>query len=196
MSAEPPPRVILVAGPSGSGKSRLARLSGIPVLRLDDFYFDADHPGMPHVRGTIDWDDPRTWDADAAVTALRTLLDTGRATVPVYSISESRATGTHEITLGSAHRVIAEGIFAIPMRHACSLAGLDVDAVWLDRPSVVNFSRRLRRDFKQHRKPPLVLIRRGLALWRGERALRRTALDAGFLPLGMDEAIRHLAAAS
>ena len=43
--------LLLIAGPSGSGKSRLTRLaaeaaSALP-FRLDDFYYDADRPGMP-----------------------------------------------------------------------------------------------------------------------------------------------------
>lgn len=33
-------RVVLLAGPSGSGKSPLARASGLPVITLDDFYRD------------------------------------------------------------------------------------------------------------------------------------------------------------
>lgn len=33
----PPARVVLLAGPSGSGKSYVARRSGLPVLALDDF---------------------------------------------------------------------------------------------------------------------------------------------------------------
>lgn len=36
-----PTRVVLLAGPSGSGKSHLAERSGLPVLRLDDFYKEA-----------------------------------------------------------------------------------------------------------------------------------------------------------
>ena len=45
--------VILLAGPSGSGKSRLAAMAGCPRLNLDDFYFDADHPGLPHTLGIV-----------------------------------------------------------------------------------------------------------------------------------------------
>jgi len=40
-------RVVVLAGPSGIGKSRLAALSGLPVLRLDDFYRSGDDPALP-----------------------------------------------------------------------------------------------------------------------------------------------------
>ena len=47
MSPSGRPRLVLIAGPSGSGKSRLAHAAKVPSLRLDDYYFDADHPELP-----------------------------------------------------------------------------------------------------------------------------------------------------
>ena len=44
---------------------------------------------------------------------------------------------------------------------------------------------RLRRDLPKKRKPPLILLRRGLALWRAQPALKRKALAAGFTPMSM-----------
>ena len=54
-------RLVLVAGPSDNGKSRLTLASRLPQVRLDDFYHDADHPGLPRTLGIPDWDDPATW---------------------------------------------------------------------------------------------------------------------------------------
>ena len=53
---------------------------------------------------------------------------------------------------------------------------------------------RFRRDLKQKRKPPWVLVRRGLALWRAQGALKRKALAAGFEPVGYAEAEAMLGA--
>lgn len=183
---------ILVAGPSGSGKSRLARMSGLPVLRLDDFYRNDDDPEMPRIRGTIDWDHPDSWNLDAACNTIRQLLATGKADTPDYVIAENRAVGTKHLDLGTASAFLAEGIFAIETAQACRTRGLRPILLWLDRPGAVNFSRRLRRDLKQHRKPPAVLVRRGVALWQSERGLRKRALATGFEPLSMSEAYQRV----
>lgn len=185
-------RLVLIAGPSGSGKSRLAHGSACPSLRLDDFYFDADRPGMPQTLGITDWDDPRSWDAGAAVAALRELLDSGEVAVPTYSIAESRRAGSHVIRLDGAHCLTAEGIFAIEFLDTCRSAGLEVDAIYLDRPAPLVFWLRLRRDLAKKRKPPLILLRRGLALWRAQAGLRRKAVATGFTPMTMRRAVTHL----
>jgi uridine kinase len=187
------PRLVLIAGPSGSGKSRLAHVTGCPALRLDDFYFDADHPDMPRSPiGIIDWDDPRSWNAEAAVAALAGLVANGQVDVPAYSISESRRVGSHLLSLDGASCLTAEGIFAIDFLAVCRTAGLATEAIYIDRPGVVVFWLRLRRDLSKKRKPPMILLRRGLALWRAQPALRRKAMSAGFTPMSMRRAVAHL----
>lgn len=185
-------QLVLLAGPSGSGKSRLANAVGALTVRLDDFYRDFDHPGLPRTLGIVDWDDAASWDAEGAVEALGELLRTGRTTVPRYSIVESRRIGSHELTLADERVVIAEGIFAIELLAHVRAAGLDVDPVYLDRNRNLVTALRLRRDLAQKRKTPLVLVRRGWALRREQPNLKRRALTAGFRPLTMRAAISLL----
>ncbi len=81
-------RVILLAGPSGAGKTRLARRSALPVMALDDFYKNGSDPTLPRRdTGLVDWDDPAAWDLDAALQSLHELCTTGTTRAPVYDIS-------------------------------------------------------------------------------------------------------------
>ena len=128
------PHVVILAGPSGSGKSHLAERLGWTVLRLDDFYFPIDHPGLPvSTLGIPDWDDVGTWNIDAAMSAIEELCRTGRTTVPIYDISVSRATGTREVVL-TGDRFIAEGLFAAAIVAPCQAGGLLSAAICLTRP--------------------------------------------------------------
>jgi uridine kinase len=187
------PALVLLAGPSGSGKSRLARLSGCVSVRLDDFYRDLDDQDMPRWGEIVDWDDPHSWDGEAALTAMRTLLDEGRVRVPVYDISLSRRVGEHELVLpepadGGRLCIVAEGIFAPELVRPCRELGLETTGIWLARGGVLVFLLRLVRDLREHRKAPHILLRRGLALLRKEPAQRRAAEAKGCETLTMRQA--------
>jgi uridine kinase len=196
-----PARVLVLAGPSGAGKSRLAgRLAdrfGWPTLRLDDFYKDADDPSLPRITegantGLVDWDHPDSWRRDDAVAALLTLCREGAVEVPVYSISRSRGTGTQHLDLKGAPVYCAEGIFAPDVVQACRDAGVLKDAYCVTQRPVVTFWRRLTRDLREHRKPPLVLVRRGIALMRDQRAVVRRATSVGCRVATGDQAFAEI----
>ena len=100
-------RVVLLVGPSGSGKTYLARSVGLPILALDDFYRADTDPAMPiGTDGRIDWDDPASWDGDAALDALEDLCCDEQVEVPDYSIAHNRAVGTKVVARGGATVVV------------------------------------------------------------------------------------------
>ncbi|MEU1481655.1 uridine kinase [Streptomyces sp. NPDC001668] len=200
VSSQPPipTRVVLLCGPSGSGKSLLSARSGLPVLRLDDFYKEGDDPTLPLVAGSsdIDWDHPGSWDADTAVTAIVELCRTGRTKIPVYDISLSARTGEEAVEMGRTPLFIAEGIFAAEIVTRCRELGVLADALCLSRGPVRTFRRRFLRDLREGRKSVPFLLRRGWRLMRLERSIvaRQTALGAH--PCDKDEALGRLAAAA
>lgn len=182
--------VVLLAGPSGSGKSRVARMASCPQLTLDDFYLDQDHPGLPRTLGIVDWDDIASWDGDGAMAAVVALCAGGEASVPTYDIARSRRVGRRRLDLEGSPCVVAEGLFAADLVSACASAGVLSDALYLDRPRALTMLLRFGRDLREHRKPVKVLIRRGLALYRAEPAVRERALRLGCRPVSLREALR------
>jgi uridine kinase len=189
---------VLLCGPSGSGKSLVAARSGLPVLRLDDFYKEGDDPALPLVAGSsdIDWDHPDSWDADVALAAITDLCRTGRTKVPVYDIALSARTGEESVDVGRTPLFIAEGVFAAEIITRCRELGVLADALCLNRGPVKTFRRRFLRDLREGRKSVPFLLRRGWRLMRAERSIvtRQTALGA--YACDKDEALTRLATAA
>ncbi len=193
-------RVIVLAGPSGAGKSRLAERLGLPLLRLDDFYKDGDDPTLPRITeganaGLVDWDDPASWHRDDALSALRELCATGRSEVPVYEIAANGRSGSRTVDLGGSPRFVAEGIFAPDVVAACREEGLLDAAYCITQHPLITFWRRLTRDLREHRKPPLMLVRRGAALMRDQHQVVGHAVRQGCRRATGDQAHAELTAA-
>jgi uridine kinase len=186
-------QVIVLAGPSGAGKSRLATRLGFPVLGLDDFYKDGSDPTLPVIAtganvGLVDWDHPDAWRPEDAVAALEKLCRSGRADVPVYDIAHDGRTGWQTLDLDGSAYFVAEGIFAQDVVADCRRLGLLAAAYCVRQHPMVTFWRRLTRDLHEHRKPPLVLVRRGLALLRSQRSMVDDAVAKGCAPVTPEQA--------
>jgi uridine kinase len=190
-------RVIVLAGPSGAGKTRLAERSGLPVLRLDDFYKSAGDPTLPLITdgpntGLVDWDDPASWVLEDALAALSEVCRHGRAEVPDYDIAHDGRCGSQVLDLGASPLFVAEGIFAQHVVGACREAGLLAAAYCVRQHPVVTFWRRLTRDLREHRKPPVVLLLRGLALMREQRQMVADVVALGCTPVSPEQAAAEI----
>jgi uridine kinase len=194
-----PARVIVLAGPSGAGKSRLAERLGLPVLRLDDFYKDGDDPSLPRITtganaGLVDWDHPDSWLHDDALAALTALCRDGWTEVPVYEIARNGRCGSLTLDLAGSPLFVAEGIFAPEIVPDCRRGGLLEAAYCITQRPVVTFWRRLTRDLREPRKPPLMLVRRGLALLHDQRRVVAHAVQLGCEVATPDEARARIGA--
>lgn len=191
---EPLARVVLIGGASGSGKSRIAEQSGLPLLRLDDFYREHDDPALPRLAsGQVDWDHPGSWHLDRAADALEQLARTGRTTAPIYDISRSASVGSREVRLDGARLFVAEGIFVSEVIAEAERRGILAEALCVHRSRWVTMGLRFARDLREHRKPPSFLIKRGLLLARREPTIVRGLTDAGCRPVRVRAATRMLA---
>ena len=191
--------VIVLAGPSGAGKSRLAERLGLAVVRLDDFYKDGSDPSLPQITsganaGIVDWDHPHSWLPEDAVAAIEQLCATGHAEVPVYDIAHDGRCGSQLLDLHGAGYFLAEGIFAQDIVAACRDRGMLAAAYCVRQHPLKTFWRRLTRDLRERRKPPLVLVRRGLALMRDQKRVVDEAVSLGCEPVTPDEALASIRA--
>jgi uridine kinase len=190
-------QVIVLAGPSGAGKSRLAERLGLPVLRLDDFYKSGGDPTLPVIQsgantGLTDWDHPDSWLRAEAVATLERLCRDGHAEVPVYDLARDGRCGTQVLDLGEHRYFVAEGIFAQEVVPASALTGGLAEAYCVRQHAGVTFWRRLTRDLRERRKPPLVLVRRGWALLRDQQRVVSHAVDLGCRPVTPDQAYAEI----
>ena len=191
-------RVVIIAGPSGAGKSRLAahlqERHGWPIVRLDDFYRDGDDPSLPILRmGVPDWDNPRSWHADAAAHALVGLCQNGAVDLPTYDIGSSRTVGHSAVTAEPGQLILAEGIFAAEIIADLAAAGVLAAAYCVHAGRWLTFCRRLVRDLAERRKPPWVLWRRGLLLCRLEPEIVTRHVALGAQPVSAAEAMTAVA---
>ena len=170
------------------------------MLRLDDFYKNGGDPTLPRITdgpnsGLVDWDHPDSWLPSDALATVRELCATGRADVPVYDIAHDGRVGHRMLDLDGQRLFVAEGIFAQEIVAGCREAGILAAAYCVAQHPLLTFWRRLARDLRERRKPPLVLVRRGWALMRGQRAVVADAVAKGCVVVSPEEgyaAVRHL----
>ena len=184
----PNARVLLITGPSGSGKTRFVGRTGLPVVSLDDFYYDGDRPGLPRRHGDIDWDSVATFDREGAVQALVDLCTVGETEIPIYDMPSNSRVGMRHLSMDGRRIVLAEGIFAADIIPDLKREGILADALCIARPRVQTFWFRLMRDLDEKRKPLPILLRRGFAHFREEPRKYREALAKGARKVSYTEA--------
>ncbi|MFT5087931.1 MAG: uridine kinase [Candidatus Latescibacterota bacterium] len=145
--AIPKPRLIAIAGPSGAGKTTLAKAlvdalpGAVALLPLDAYYADRSDL-MPSARARYNFDAPEALDAELLHTHLRALAAGHSIDIPVYDFA-SHSRQRHTLRIEPTDFVVVEGLFAL---YFDELLPLYTYRVFVDLADERCLQRRLIRD--------------------------------------------------
>jgi uridine kinase len=139
------PKLIGIAGPSGSGKSELARRLAFewqsPVISLDAYYRDLAH--LPTDRRALtNFDDPGSIDSDLLFADLEKLAGRQPIAVPRYDFATHTRTAGFDAVAPSPV-VLIEGLFTLYWRQLRDLLHLKI---YVHLEDSLCLERRRRRD--------------------------------------------------
>lgn len=146
-------RLIGIAGPSGSGKSELARwlaaATGAPVISLDSYYRNLSHlPLEERARGNFD--EPASLEDELLFDQFAALSRGEAIDVPHYDFScHTRVAGTQRIEPGEG--VIIEGLFTLYWKQLRKLLHA---RVYVEMEDEICYARRLARDVRERGRTP------------------------------------------
>ncbi|MDQ8193810.1 uridine kinase [Coraliomargarita sp. SDUM461004] len=144
-------KLILVAGPSSSGKSTLAQAlykslgaQRASLLSLDHYYHDLRHLS-PEARALRNFDEPSAWESERMITDMQRLVSGAGIEMPQYDFSTHLRVDTTELIQPTPY-IIAEGIFALCYPRLNAIANL---RIFVDIDDTTALQRRLERDIRE-----------------------------------------------
>ncbi|MFT4900757.1 MAG: uridine kinase [Lentimonas sp.] len=145
------PCLILIAGPSSSGKSTLAEAlaahlgqASVSILSLDNYYRDLSH--LSHAaRERHNFDEPNAWEHERIILEMQALNRGQSIQYPQYDFSKHLRKPTDK-TLLSNHYIIAEGLFALCFEALNAIAQI---RIFIDLDDACALERRVHRDVNQ-----------------------------------------------
>ena len=154
-------KLILVAGPSSSGKSTLARAlcqeigaDRACLLSLDHYYRDLRHLSARE-RALIDFDHPDAWESEKLIKDMGQLLEGNPVEMPEYDFT-THLRMEEKQPISPCPFIIAEGLFALCYAKLNALASLKI---FVDIDDAVALQRRLERDTRERGRSPESIAR-------------------------------------
>lgn len=143
-------RLIIIGGPSGVGKTTVARhlagrLPGYSILSQDSFCTDRSGLLADNDFYSLDHERPDIVEHPLAADAISRLRSDSPALIPVYIHAELRRSGARTVLPG---HIIYEGLHAL---YDPGLVARAVLTVFLDAPEDVIYQRRRERDVRDRR---------------------------------------------
>jgi uridine kinase len=171
-------RIIAIAGPSGSGKTTIATASGLPVLSLDAFYRSSSDVDLPRWMGDVDWEHPASFDLDAAVATVHSLVSSGRAEFHAHDLVTETTQAAAQVVHARGHCLLVEGVMAIHtmvlLRHRHH--DLHIVLFILRGKKLASVFGRIRRDVRDRHRPWHRAILRSFRVARVEKSLQQYAV--------------------
>ena len=150
------PRIIGVAGGSGSGKTYFARAlvqalgsQLCEVVYQDNFYIDQSHR-FDFDGGSVNFDHPESIDFECLSRCLMSLKDGQATEIPTYDFATHKRT---PVTLSIQPKpfILVDGILIF---HSEPVRTVFDDLIFFDTPEELRFQRRLDRDVKERGRTP------------------------------------------
>jgi uridine kinase len=142
-------RIVLVAGPSSSGKTTFSKRLWVQLLAngirplpvgLDDYFVDRERTPRDE-KGEYDYETIRALDLDRFNDDLVSLLSGRATTLPHYNFLTGRSGTGPAVTLGPEHLVIVEGIHGLNPLLASGIAASRVYRVYVSALTPLNLDR-------------------------------------------------------
>ncbi len=149
------PQIVLITGGSCSGKTEFSKWFTHSLrLSLDDFYV-AKEKLTKDEQGNFQFDIPAAIDIAECAEAVKSLKETGSATIPLYDMKLNDRTGTTQIsTEDDTKFIVIEGIFAF---HS-PLVELGDLKIFVDTPTETRLARRMLRDVERKGKSSIEIM--------------------------------------
>lgn len=175
-------RVVLIAGPSASGKTTTANLladkiigegRGCVVISLDDFYLESSSPAYPrHPDGTLDYESVQALDLDLIADTLSDIAEGRAFSVPKFDFKLSRRGEGRRYPPLCGGIVIIEGLHALNPLISATLSDSEVLKIFISVSTNIT------------REGQVLISGRKL------RLLRRTVRDSIYRATGAERTLR------
>ena len=154
-------KLILVAGPSSSGKSTLAQAlckklgaRHTRALSLDHYYHDLRHL-TPEARALRNFVEPEAWESARMIAEMQQLVQGQGIEMPQYDFSTHLRVDETQAIAPSPY-IIAEGLFALCYPELNAIAALKI---FVDLDDDIALQRRLERDIRERGRTPECITR-------------------------------------